>query len=84
MDNSVKIEKIKIKTEHLISLRQLLTQTLALLIGGTIGLCLTTSGAARIAIIIASLFYGTVLVKSLYSTIYELNKCIYKELKEIE
>lgn len=84
MDNSLKLEKIKTKANHLISLRQLLTQTLAVLIGGLIGTWLTTEGISRIIIIIVGSFFVLVLAKSLYLTIYELNKCIYKELEEIK
>ncbi len=83
MDNSIKLEKIKIKSQHLVSLRQLLTQTLAVLIGGLIGIWLTTNGISRIVITVAGSFFVLVLAKSLYMTIYELNKCIYKELEEI-
>ncbi len=84
MDNSIKIEKIKIKTEHLVSLRQLLVQTLAILIGGLIGTWLTTDGISRIIITVIGSFFVLVLAKSLYLAIYELNKCIYEELEEIE
>ena len=41
MNNSVKLEKIKIKTEHLVSLRQLLAQALTILIGGVVGIWFT-------------------------------------------
>ena len=84
MDNSVKLEKIKIKTEHLVSLRQLLTQSLTILIGGLVGMYFTPNSTFKAAAIIAGMFYMVVLIKSLYSTIIELNKCIYKELEEIE
>lgn len=84
MDNSVKLEKIKIKTEHLVSLRQLLAQALTILIGGVVGIWFTPDCTLKTVIIIAGLLYTAVLAKSLYSTIVELNKCIYKELEEIE
>ena len=84
MDNSAKLEKIKIKTEHLVSLRQLLTQTLALLIGGIVGIWFTPDCTLKTVVITAGLLYTAVLAKSLYSTIVELNRCIYKELEEIE
>lgn len=84
MDNSVKLEKIKIKTKHLVSLRQLLASALSLLIGGVIGIWFTPDCTLKTVLILAGLLYTVVLAKSLYSTIVELNKCIYKELEEIE
>lgn len=84
MDNSIKLEKIKIKTEHLVSLRQLLTQSLTILIGGLVGLWFMPNCALKTVLLVAGLFYMTVLIKSLYSVIIELNKCIYRELEEIE
>lgn len=84
MDNSIKLEKIKIKTEHLVSLRQLLASALSLLIGGIIGIWFTSDCTLKTVAIVLGLLYSAVLAKSLYSTIVELNKCVYKELEEIE
>lgn len=84
MDNSIKLEKIKIKSQHLVSLRQLLAQALTILIGGVVGIWFTPDSVFKVAAMAVGLFYVIVLIKSLYLTIVELNKCIYKELEEIE
>ncbi|MCX4274570.1 MAG: hypothetical protein OSJ27_02170 [Candidatus Gastranaerophilales bacterium] len=84
MDNSIKLEKIKIKSQHLVSLRQLLAQALTILIGGVVGIWFTPNCTLKTVVIVAGLLYTVVLVKSLHSTIVELNKCVYKELEEIE
>lgn len=84
MENSIQLEKIKIKSQHLVSLRQLLAQALTILIGGVVGIWFTPDSIFKVVAMIVGLFYVIVLIKSLYLTIVELNKCIYKELEEIE
>ncbi len=85
MENgSLEFEKIKLKVNNLVALRQLLTQTLALLIGGVAGIWFTANSALKFILITAGIFYIAVLAKNLYSAIYELNENLYKKLKEIE
>lgn len=82
--NSIELEKIKLKVNSLVALRQLITQTLALMIGGLAGICFMPNGTLKFIIIGLGLFYVIVLARNLYFVICELNANLYKKLEEIE
>lgn len=76
-------EETKVKVRNLISLRQSLLGLLPILVGGTLGL-LFIKGYFAIRIILFPLGFllFTVLMKSLHSTICELNQYLYGKNKE--
>ncbi len=73
----MKILELKIK--DLISLRQLITQTLVILIGGVVGLFFIPESKLKYIVIVFGVFYVMVLGKNLYSTINKIDKYLYKK-----
>lgn len=72
-------DKEKLKVNNLIALRQLLTNTLTVLIGGTVGLLFINASPLKYVFIFIGLFYVYVFTANLSSTISELNLLLNKE-----
>lgn len=79
-DEEVKILELKVKDS--IALRQLLTQTLVILIGGVIGLFFIENNKNTFIWIFIGMIYIVVLGKNLYVAINRVNKLLYKKRRD--
>ncbi len=77
MDNE-QLKILELKINDLISLRQLVTQTLVVLIGGVVGLFFLPDSKLKYVVIIIGLLYVFFIGKTLYRTINKINKYLYK------
>lgn len=76
-DEEIKILELKVKDS--IALRQLLTQTLVILIGGVIGLFFIDAGEYKFIFIFLGIAYAIVLARNLYTAIKQINNFLYKK-----
>lgn len=73
----------ELKIQELISLRQLLTTTITILVGGTIGLIFISKFIIiRLILFVLGLYYTGLFVSNLKSTMSELNMLLKSEEKK--
>ena len=77
--NDEKLKFLELKIKDLVSLRQLITQALVVLIGGVVGLFFIPESKLKYIVIAFGVFYVVVLGKNLYSTINKIDKLLYKK-----
>ena len=75
-------KKTGLKVNNLIQLRALLTNTLIVLIGGTVGLLFVPAGVLKYLLFFIGCFYIFLFIANLSSTIKELNGILYNSEEE--
>ena len=76
-------KKTELKINNLIQLRTLLTNTLIVLIGGTVGLLFVEASALKYLLLILGCFYILLFIANLSNTIREINGILYSEEGQI-
>ncbi len=72
-------KKTELKVNNLIQLRTVLTNTLIVLIGGTVGLLFVEASVLKYILLILGCFYILLFIANLSNTIREVNGILYGE-----
>ncbi len=75
-------KKTELKVNNLIQLRALLTNTLIVLIGGTIGLLFIRDSIIKYVLLTLGCFYTFLFLANLSSTVREINGILYNSEDE--
>lgn len=75
-ENDLKVMEIRVK--NLMLSKQLIVQTLTVIIGGMIGLGFMQSSPLRNSLLVFGIFYVLVLIKNFSSITGEIEKYLYK------
>lgn len=74
-------KKTKLRIDNLIQLRTILTNTLIVLVGGTVGILFTEASILKYILLTLGCFYILLFIANLSNTIREINEILYKEEK---
>ena len=72
-------KKTKLRIDNLIQLRTILTNTLIVLVGGTVGILFTEASILKYILLTLGCFYILLFIANLSNTIREINEILYKE-----
>ena len=74
-------KKTKLRIDNLIQHRTILTNTLIVLVGGTVGILFTEASILKYILLTLGCFYILLFIANLSNTIREINEILYKEEK---